>query len=335
MTRDAAAVDALNAHTPWDALRAPLTPPAAFFTRSNFEVPRIDRRTWRLAVEGGSLSFDELASLPSREIEVVLECAGNGRSRLRPPVEGTPWEDRAVGCARFRGASFADAARAAGHAEPRGVEVVFAGADHGKGMRFERSLPLDVAMRSDVLVAYEMDGAPLTPEHGHPARLLVPGWYGVASVKWLASARFTDEPFRGHFQVERYVYERAPGSPDAVPVREMRVKSLVTEPQRDVAVGASVVVRGWAWSGRDRVVRVEVTTDGGASWHDAALGPDRGVRSWRAFSLEWRPARPGPARVASRAHDASGAAQPDEPEWNVHGYGNNAVVWRDALVHNA
>ena len=331
-----------NAETPWEALRAPLTPPAAFYTRNNFPVPRISREDWRLSLAGAvarpsTLRLRDLAALPAKELEVVLECAGNGRTLMRPLPEGTPWGERAVGCATFRGASFADVVATCG-VEPGAVELVFRGADEGKAggrqMAFERSLPVEVALHPDTLLAYEMDGEPLAPEHGAPVRLLVPRWYGVASVKWLVEARAVREPFLGHFQRERYVYERAPGSPDATPVREMRVKSLVAFPREgaQVRLGEAVTVQGWAWSGSAAVSAVDLSVDDGATWHPATLGPSRGPYAWRAWAFSWTPRARGDAVLLSRARDASGATQPQVAEWNVHGYGNNAACARRVRI---
>lgn len=334
--------DPYNAQTPWAALAAPTTPAASFYARNNFPIPRIGRDEWRLSLGGAvarpaTLSFRDLAALPAAELEVVLECAGNGRTRMRPVPEGTPWGDRAVGCATFKGAPFAEVVAACG-VEPGAVEFVFRGADSGKAggrhVAFERSLPMDVALHPDTLLAWEMDGEPLTPGHGAPVRLLVPRWYGVASVKWLVEARAAKEPFRGHFQAERYVYETKPGSPDAVPVREMRVKSLLVEPAEDarLPVDRPVAVRGWAWSGHAPIEGVDVSTDGGATWHPATLGPSRGPYAWRAWTFSWTPRAPGEAVLVSRARDGTGATQPVEAEWNVHGYGNNAMLPRRVRV---
>lgn len=312
--------DPLNAHTSWNALRTPTTAPGAFYTRNNFRVPRIQRDAWRLEVGGlvrssGGFTFADLAALPPVETTVVLECAGNGRTRYAPRPEGTPWGDRAVGCARFKGARLSDVLDDAG-VKPGVTEIVFRGSDGP----FERSLPLDVAMRDDTLLAYEMEGAPLLAEHGAPVRLLVPRWYAVASVKWLAEARAVAEPFRGHFQAERYVYE-----PGGAPVREMRVKSLIVEPNA-TRVGAHTTIRGWAWSGRAPITHVDVSVDGGRTWMPAKCGDQASSTAWRGFELDWVPTKPGHAALLSRAQDAAGATQPAKAEWNVQGYGNNSPV---------
>jgi DMSO/TMAO reductase YedYZ molybdopterin-dependent catalytic subunit len=229
----------LNEEAPLRALAEPLTPTENFYQRTNFLVPEIDRAAWTLAVHGDVrqplvLGWDELQAMPARTVTVTLECAGNGRTRMTPLPPGHPWDLGAVSTARFTGVPLRDVlerARIGGGA----VEVAFAGADAGttetgRFARFERSLPLDRAMDADVLLAWEMNGEPLPPRHGHPLRLVVPGWYGVASVKWLTEIRVLDAPFDGFFQRERYVYRGEAGVADGTPVTRMRVRALIARP---------------------------------------------------------------------------------------------------------
>lgn len=318
--------DPLNVETSWVGLRSERTPTSEFYTRNNNPIPRIDPRDWRLELAAFeremSLTLDAVKALPSHSMDVVLECAGNGRTFFDPLPEGTPWRERAVACARFRGARLRDVLERAGVPGDT-VEVVFLGADQGK-VPFERSLPLDAALHEDTLIAYEMNDAPLEPKHGAPLRLLVPGWYGVASVKWLARIRASTTPFVGHYQTERYVYQAAKGAP-ATPVREKRVNSIVAEPVPGATVraGAPLRVRGWAWSGAAEIARVDVSLDGGASWRAAELGPPPQRHAWRAWSLTSTPVA-GEAVILARARDAAGNSQPDKPEWNLHGYGYHA-----------
>lgn len=326
----------LNAETSWDGLGASVTPVGDFYTRNNHAIPRLDPGAWRLALSGfrapASLTLDALRALPAVAHEVVLECAGNGRSFFEPKPEGTPWRERAVGCARFRGARLRDVLARAG-VPPDAVELVFSGADQGEH-RFERSLPLEVALADDTILAYEMNGAPLEPEHGAPVRLVVPGWYGIASVKWLVGIRASRAPFVGHFQTERYVYQRDAQDPRVTPVREKRVNSLIVSPAPDARVeaGRKLRVRGWAWSGSAPILRVEVSIDGGRSWEDAQLDAMPEPHAWRGWSIDVLPAVAGERTLLARAHDAAGQAQPDRPEWNVHGYGYNAPRPRRIVV---
>lgn len=316
----------LNVETSWQGLREETTPTREFYTRNNFAIPHVSLAEWRLELEGFDrtlgIDHDALLAREAIEIDVVLECAGNGRTYFEPQPTGTPWRERAVGCARFRGVPLAPLLEEAGVPDDA-VELVFQGAD-GDGA-FERSMPVDAARRPDVLLAYMMNGAPLLPRHGAPVRLVVPHWYGVASVKWLRSIRAVDRPFDGHFQTERYVYARSADDAAPSPVREKRVNSLIAEPppERVVTAGAPCRIAGWAWSGHGEVTRVDVSIDGGASWREASLGPQAGPHAWRAWHID-ATLSVGEHVLLCRAHDAAGHTQPAKVEWNVHGYGYNA-----------
>jgi DMSO/TMAO reductase YedYZ molybdopterin-dependent catalytic subunit len=323
-----------NAETPHEALLRDETPVGRFFVRSHFPAPALDARAWRLRIGGAvarprEVTYDALLAMPARELTVALECAGNGRTRMAPKPPGTPWGDLAVACARFRGVPFRDLVGACG-IEPGTVEFVFAGADegeaHGDRVRYERSLTVAHALHEDVLVVTHMGGAPLAPEHGAPVRLLVPGWYGVASVKWLVEARAVKEPFRGFYQAEHYVYHEPRGM-DEGPVTTMRVKALVAEPADGARVraGEPVTLRGRAWSGDAPIARVEVSDDAGRTWHEADVAPAPSPYAWHAWTLRWTPPRPGEWRLLVRATDEAGNAQPLEAPWNALGYGWNRV----------
>lgn len=313
----------LNAHTPAAALREARTPTSAFYVRNHFAQPALDARAWRLRVPGGELALDALRAMPQRELDVVLECAGNGRLRMSPRPGGTPWGERAVGCARFGGVPLRDLV---GELPTGTRELLFAGADHGEveGRRiaYERSLPLERALHPDTLVALTMNGAPLTPEHGAPARLLVPGWYGMASVKWLVEVRPLERAFEGFYQADHYVYREARGGILEGPVTTMRVKSWLAQPAH-ARVGQPTSVRGWAWSGAGPVTHVDVSEDGGKSWHRASLQAPTGPYAWTPFAWSWTPRASGTFTLLARAADATGDVQPLDAPWNVLGYGNN------------
>lgn len=319
----------LCAATPVDALAETLTPTDAFFVRNHFPIPRVDPGQWRLVVGGAcanpmSLSLDDLRRHPAREVTTTMECAGNGRWRFDPRPPGVTWNDRAVATAAFAGVPLTVLLAEAGCA-PGAVEILARGLDRGveggREIAFERSLPVEVAMHPDTLVAYEMNGRPLTPEHGFPARLVVPGWYGVASVKWLAAIEVVREPFEGWFQKDRYVV-------GATPVSRMLVKSLVATPTEGttLAAGRDVEVHGFAWCGDGRIDRVEVSTDGGASWHSANLGEAPSPYAWTPFAWTWRAPRAGAWTILARASTDDGRVQPMKVPWNAHGYLHNAVV---------
>ncbi|MED7947466.1 sulfite oxidase [Streptomyces sp. BE303] len=327
-----------NAQTPPAALAEPLTPTGAFFVRDHFGVPRLTPERWRLRIHGLverelSLTYAELELLPVRELDVVVECAGNGRSLMRPRPPGLPWDQGAVGCARFAGVPLAVLADRAG-VRPEAVELVFTGADfgelHGRRTAFERSLPVDLARHPDTLLATRMNGTLLSPGHGAPVRLVVPGRYGVADVKWLVGVRAVAEPFHGPFQAEEYLYRGSRGMPDGTPegpVGEIRVRSLITAPSPGARLpaGGACVVRGRAWSGGVPVCQVEVRI-GGADWRQAVLVPAGGRYAWAEWWYQWTPRVPGRRVLQTRATDADGHTQPMRAPWNEQGYGCNPVT---------
>ncbi|MFG2988729.1 molybdopterin-dependent oxidoreductase [Streptomyces sp. NPDC048257] len=344
--------DPYNAQTPSAALAEPVTPVGAFFVRDHFGIPRTAPGRWRLRIGGAAaapfaIGYEELLAMDHRELDVVVECAGNGRGLMTPRPPGLPWSQQAVGCAHFAGVPFrALAGRAL--IRPAAVEIVFTGADSGPvgGRRtaFERSLPLAVALHPDTLLVTRMNGEPLAPEHGAPVRLVVPGRYAVADVKWLVGARAVTRPFTGVFQAREYLYEASRGTPEG-PVTSVRVKSLITEPEPDTAVrrGHETLVRGRAWSGDGEPLRnVEVRAEyedeyeddrhRERGWHAALLEPPAGPYGWTGWSYRWTPQRPGPYRLLSRATDGHGETQPSRAPWNARGYGCNPVGSVDVVA---
>ena len=324
-------VDPWNAEAPLAALRAPCTPTESFYVRNNFVPPVIAERAFRLRVHGAAaqpfeLDMDALRALPRVERRVTLECAGNGRLLLDPPAPGTQWHLGAVGTAVFAGARLADVLATAG-VRGDAVECVFTGADSGavpeRGVvPFQRSLPIDVARSGEPILAWEMNDAPLARDHGFPLRLVVPGWYAVASVKWLVDIELVTRPFEGHFQVDRYVYRIDGRVIDAVST--MRVRALVTAPGDGATVphGTSRI-EGIAWSGAHSILRVQVCVDDG-EWLSAELAGES--RPGEAVGWSVDVALPvGVHTIRARATDAGGATQPLESDWNELGYGNNVV----------
>lgn len=349
---EAVTSDPYNAQTPAAALAASVTPADALFVRNHFAVPDMTPERWRLRVDGAvrapyDIGYEELTALPHTELDVVVECAGNGRTGMTPRPPGLPWGQRAVGCARFAGVPFRVVAERAG-VDPAAVEFVFTGADSGtvgeRQVPFARSLPCALALHPDTLLATRLDGAPLTPEHGAPVRLVVPGRFAVADVKWLTGARAVTEPFSGVFQTEDYVYVDDRGRVEG-PVDALRVKSLITapEPDDDLRRGREAVVRGHAWSGGGLAVRrVEVRAvhedepaepdEPAAGWRDADLERPTGAYAWTDWSFRWTPRSPGRYRILARATDAAGEVQPVRAPWNAGGYGCNAVAVVEVVV---
>jgi DMSO/TMAO reductase YedYZ molybdopterin-dependent catalytic subunit len=318
---------------PLEALRYPVTPVGLHYLLTHYDVPDVAPDGWRLAIGGLELSLDDLRVRPVAEHTVTMECAGNGRARLEPRPVSQPWLLEAVGTARWRGTPLAPLLAEAGIPDGT-VEVLFTGLDRGieggDEQAFQRALPLDEAMRDEVLLAYEMNGAPLPPQHGFPLRLVVPGWYGMTNVKWLSRIEFLAEPFSGYQQSWSY---RVRQSEDEVgePLQRMQPRSLLVPPgipefltrDRTVAAG-EVLLEGRAWSGLAPVARVEVSDDGASTWSAATLEPAGEPWAWRGFAYRWE-ATPGEHVLCSRARDEAGNEQPVEPPWNLGGYANNAV----------
>jgi sulfite oxidase len=321
-----------NAETPPRALTLGRTPTPAFYVRSNHSEPELPGAAHRLTVEGAveaafTLEVGELARLPKRSLTVTLECAGNGRTGMSPLPEGEPWQQGAVGTAIWTGVPLAEVLAKA-RLRREVVEVLIEGADGKGSKRFARSLPLSKAMHPDTLLALEMNGAPLPRAHGAPVRLVVPGWYGMASVKWVRRVEALTQPFDGYYQRERYIYDTAAGR-EPEPVTRMRVKSLITEPAESERVRPGpVVVQGMAWSGERRVVQVEVAVDGGESWKPATLLEVPRPSAWVRWAFTWEDAKPGRHTLRARATDEAGETQPELAQWNRLGYGNNAVQVR-------
>ena len=329
-----------NPGMPLEALRRPLTPAGMHYVLVHFDVPDVDAAAYELRVDGRvraplTLTLDDLRARPAVTRPVVMECAGSGRARLTPRPISMPWHEEAVGCAEWTGTPLRGLLEEAGPADDA-VELVFTGHDRGldQGVEqdYQRSLTIDDAMADDVLLAYAMNGAPLPPQHGFPLRLLVPGWYGMTSVKWLRSITAVAEPFDGVQQTLLYRYRR--NEEDAgEPVTRQRPRSLMAPPgipeflsrMRHVRAGRTHV-EGRAWSGAGAITRVQFSADGGSSWADARLEAPAGGHGWSAWSCDWD-AAPGDHELCVRATDATGATQPLDARdvWNQGGYGVNAV----------
>ena len=329
-----------NAEAPPEALARDITPTELHYVRSNFAVPAHDGT---LEVGGAiesptTLTLDDLRAMPATERAVTLECAGNGRLAMRPLPVGEPWGDYAVSTARWTGALLREVLGRA-HPAAEGVEVRFEGADHGRyhlqpvlpetnrqDLTFVRSLPIALATdpAAELLIAYEMNGEPLSPDHGAPFRLIVPHWYAVASVKWLKRIDVLTEPYAGEFQTGHYMYEWADRAHE--PVALMRVRARITDPAPGSTFAAGTyTVRGKAWSGTGPVTKVEISLTGEGDWHAAQLEPPKGPYQWQDWSFAWEATEPGRHSLRARATDAAGNAQPEVPPWNRLGYGNNAI----------
>ncbi len=330
---------ARNHALPLEALRWDVTPIGLHYLLTHYDIPVVDPATWRLEVDGLverplSLSLGELRERAAVEVAVTMECAGNGRVHIEPHVVSQPWLLEAVGTARWRGVPVATLLEEAGVAEGA-VEALFTGLDRGvegeEEQAYARSLPVDELCRGEALLAYEVNGVSLPPQHGFPLRLIVPGWYGMTSVKWLARMTLVGSPFEGYQMSHSYRIRYAEDEPGEA-ITTIAPRSLMVPPgipeytTRDRVVGAGTCeIVGRAWAGRVEIAQVDVSTDGGETWAAAELGDTAlGRFAWRAWRFAWD-ATPGEHELCCRARDAEGNEQPLEPQWNLGGYKNNAV----------
>ena len=324
--------DPPNAEASISDLDGGTVPNDRFYVRCNFPVPRLDAATWRLEVAGAfggprAWSLDDLQALPSVDRTITLECAGNGRTLMMPAPPGTPWGLGAVGTARFRGVRLTDLLAASGLRDTA-VELVFTGADRGiveqeGNIAYEFNLDRDLAVGDGPILAWAMGDEPLSAEHGFPLRLIVPGQYGMRSVKWLTRITAVEQPFIGHFP-RKYRYRGERGVADGEPVGAVRVRSLITFPRDGTRLPmAPIALRGIAWSGRGPITSVEVKAGGDRM--QASIGDPVDGTGPATWTCDWTPPFAGSHRIAVRATDGSGHPQPEAPVWNEGGYGNNVV----------
>jgi DMSO/TMAO reductase YedYZ molybdopterin-dependent catalytic subunit len=321
-----------NSETPLDSVRSWVTPTRLFFVRNHFSVPMLDLAAWRLTVEGcvknrRAWTWEELMDLPERTVFATVECAGNGRSFLAERQPGVQWGAGAVGHAEWTGVPLQLVLERSG-LEAGAAEVLFEGADvgtepdHPEPMPFERSLPLAKALHPDTLLAFRMNGEILDPIHGYPLRLFVPGWYGVASVKWLRRIEVLKQPFRGYFQSVKYtVQRRTERGVESEVVGPMMPKSEIIRPRAGavLSLGGNRLF-GAAWAGEDSVGSVEVSTDGGATWNGATLIGLQAPYSWTLWEYLWEVESPGEHSLLVRATSSRGQVQPAEHDAQNGGY---------------
>lgn len=326
----------LNLEMPFGSLDGFITPVDRFFVRGHFPIPQIDVKSWRLKIEGEvdtpfELSYDEVRQMGSRTMAVTMECAGNGRAFLTPATSGAQWERGAVSTAEWTGVPLSKVLR---RASPKKsvLDVIFEGADRGEikeppgpagEVHYARSMPLAKA-NEDMLLAYKMNGEELMPAHGAPLRLIVPGWYGMASVKWLTRIIASAQPFNGYYQTIDYAYwERGPSAATLVPITEMQVKAQIARPGFADAVRAGEIyhVCGAAWTSEADITKVELSTDGGKTWNDTNLLGTSIRNAWRLWDYDWQvPTKAGKATLIARATDSEGRTQPAERDPDRRSY---------------
>ncbi len=336
-TREELQLAARNHGMPLEGLRYDVTPIGMHYLLTHFDIPEADASTWAVDVGGrvvrpASFTIDGLRERPAVRVAVTMECAGNGRALLSPRPLSQPWLLEAVGTAEWTGTPLAPILEEVG-LESDAVEVVFTGADHGTqgGVEqdYERSLSIPEAMSDTVLLAYAINGQPLPPQHGFPVRLLVPGWYGMTSVKWLRRITALAERFDG-FQMSAYRLRQQEDEP-GMPVTRMLPRALMVPPgfpdffgrTRTVEAG-HLDLKGRAWSGYGPVERVELSENAGGTWADATLGTASSAFAWRNWTYDWD-ATVGEYELVIRATDVAGNVQPLDQPWNHHGLSNNMV----------
>jgi DMSO/TMAO reductase YedYZ molybdopterin-dependent catalytic subunit len=297
----------------------------------------MDPVTYRLSIGGAvrsklSLSYADIRAMPSRTCIATLECAGNSRVFLVPPAPGAQWELGAVGNAEWTGVPLSMLLERAGLADEV-CELVLEGADRGvpreepkppESISYARSIPRAQAMQRDVLIAYQMNGRDLTPDHGYPLRAIVPGHYGMASVKWLTAIIATTRPFQGYWQTSDYGYwDDCDGQPVRRPLAEMKLKSQIARPRvyETVEPGRAYTILGAAWAGDTDVTDISISLDGGASWVKGDFLDPINRHAWRRWKYDWiTPAQPGRYTLLSRATDADQRTQPDRHDPNFGSY---------------
>lgn len=318
----------LNLEMPFSTLDGFTTPNDSFYVRCHFPIPEIPASNWSLRVEGDvekpfSIGYDELLAMESRTIAATLECAGNNRMFLEQKVKGVQWGLGAVGNASWGGVALSSVLDRA-NPNPTALEVILEGADEGEianppkpegKICYARSVPLEKA-RADVLLAHTMNGEKLTASHGFPLRAIVPGWYAMASVKWLRRIIVVDKPFAGYYQSIDYTFwKRTTGLPSLVPISEQQLKAAIARPENGetVPAGTTVRVHGAAWSSDADITKVEVSVDSGKTWREARLGDNSVKNAWRLWEYDWStPPKPGKQTLMARATDSRGRIQPLE-----------------------
>jgi DMSO/TMAO reductase YedYZ molybdopterin-dependent catalytic subunit len=338
-----------NLEMPFASLDNWKTPTERFYVRSHFATPKIDAKDFKLVVEGHvanrlELTLDGVKKLGEETRPLTMECAGNGRVFLTPAVRGLQWGHGAVGNAEWTGVPLGTILE---RAKPKqgATEVMLAGADRGAitadpatpgAIPYSRSLPIGKAKKPEVMIAWGMNGEPLTPPHGAPLRAIVGGWFGMASVKWLTRIVVLDRPYQGYFQTMDYSYFTRPSGsdPEIVPVTEMQPKAAIARPGPGeiVPLGKPLTVFGAAWTGESTVSKVELSADGGATWHAAKLDDKPRSFCWVLWKWEWTPQAKGPAKLLARCTDDRGATQPDKRDADRRTYAINHLIPVEVVV---
>lgn len=337
-----------NLEMPFASLSKWTVPTEQFYVRSHFPVPKLDPKEFKLVVEGHvesrlELTLEELKKFGEKSRPLTMECAGNGRVFLTPAVRGLQWAHGAVGNADWTGVPLGALLE---RAKPKAgaSDVVLAGADRGAiaadpatpgVIPYSRSLPLAKAKKDETVLAWGMNGEPLTAAHGAPVRAIIGGWFGMACVKWLTRIVVTDRPFQGYFQTMDYSYYSRPNGtdPETLPVTEMQPKAAIARPGPGevLPLGRPAAVFGAAWAGESKVAKVELSADGGKTWTQVKTDEPRPF-CWVLWKHEWTPQVAGPAKLLVRCTDERGATQPEKRDADRRSYAINHLIPVDVLV---
>ncbi|MDI6802173.1 MAG: molybdopterin-dependent oxidoreductase [Thermodesulfovibrionales bacterium] len=325
---------------PLDGFEHFITPTEMFFVRNNIGQPAIDIQKWSLTIDGEvksplRLTMNELKRFEGVEAIVTLECYGNSRGFFDPKASGNQWKHGGIGTAKWKGVRLKDVLEKANITD-RAKHIIFDGADEPfvpTAPDFKRSIPVEKAMSPETLLVYEMNGAPLPVYHGYPLRVLVPGWGGSCSVKWLISIDVSEKQFDGVYMADKYRTPINPVKPGTkVSPKNMRVltdidvKSIIFSPSDGARVSTGeALIRGYAWTGDAEIVRVDVSTDSGRTWQKAKIVKNGERYVWSLWEYRWKAQKPGSYLLMCRATDSKGRLQPISADWNQDGYLFNAM----------
>lgn len=327
-----------NQETPISFINSDIINQQLFYRRNHFSYPLIPLSNYWLPIIGSVkarrvLSLHQIMQFPAKILKIVLECSGDKRSLIEPNVFGEQWEKGAISQGYWKGVPLRYLLELSGIKDDA-VEVVIEGYDYGKRAdldqvyTYARSLPLEKALHSDTIIAYEYNNHPIPYKHGFPLRLIVPQWYAMASVKWIKQITIVNKKFDGPFQSIDYVYY--PNKEDnhgSFPVTTMNVNSTIQKPlHMDILNPGSHFIKGFAWTGEGTIVKVEISTDNGQTWNNVKLQtPLDQNYGWVSWTYEWKIVDRGEYTIMSKATDSQGRVQPMSPFWNRKGYGYNAM----------
>lgn len=316
----------------------PVSATEGHFIRSHFAALKLSSTDWALPVTGEvdnplKISYEGLLKMPSHEVISLMDCAGSSRSTMQPSAKGVQWDNGGLSVSRWKGVSvktILEPASLKGSAS----NVLFVGADSGKEFHSdgtlvnEMNVPLEKLLHPDSILAYEMNGETLPIDHGFPICLLVPGWYGMTSVKWLTEMVVMDRPNCSFLGMDYRIYPATNGNGYAKTrrVTKLKVKSLISSPNKgDTVTTGTNKVTGVAWSDEGHITKVEVSTDDNRTWHTAKLEEPSGGYSWQHFEFDWEATSLGHALIRSRATNSAGNAQPMLGTRNFRGYEVNSI----------